>query len=114
MTILYAVIGVVVGGGIVWFLLQNKAKTAAKPEDNQELLKRLNQLAELARVVDSKLSESTKTLNESLRVQFGESQKLVKDITKELTQVQETGKRVEGFANQLQSLQDILKNPKQR
>jgi len=39
---------------------------------------------------------------------------LIKDITKELTEVKETGKQVVSFADQLQSLQDILKNPKQR
>ncbi len=113
MTILYILIGLIAGGGLVWLLLQSKQR-ATGPEDNQGFLLMQNQLNELTRVLDSKLSESTKTLHDSVRTQFGESQKLIRDITKELTQVQETGKRVEGFADQLQSLQDILKNPKQR
>jgi DNA recombination protein RmuC len=53
-------------------------------------------------------------MHDSLHKQFGESQKLIKEITEELTHVKDTGRRVEGFAEQLQSLQDILKNPKQR
>ncbi|MDP3725811.1 MAG: DNA recombination protein RmuC, partial [bacterium] len=53
-------------------------------------------------------------VNESLKTQFGESQRLVKEITRELTEVKETGKQMVSFADQLQSLQDILKNPKQR
>lgn len=112
MTIIYVLIGLVVGGGVAWFILQNKTKAA--PQDNQGLLLLQNQMAELMKVVDAKMSESTKTVHESLQTQFGESQKLIRDITRELTHVQETGKRVEGFADQLQSLQDILKNPKQR
>jgi len=74
----------------------------------------LNQMNELSRTVDSKLGESSKIVHDSLHKQFGESQKLIKDITEELAHVKDTGRRVEGFAEQLQSLQDILKNPKQR
>lgn len=36
------------------------------------------------------------------------------DVHKELTRVSETNRQVIGFADQLQSLQDILQNPKQR
>ena len=53
-------------------------------------------------------------MHESVQSQFGNSQKLIKEITEELTHVKDTGRRVEGFAEQLKSLQDILKNPKQR
>lgn len=71
-------------------------------------------LSELTRLMDQKMGESQKIMHDSLRSQFGESQKLIKEITEELTYVKDTGRRVEGFAEQLQSLQDILKNPKQR
>lgn len=91
-------------------------KTSQKPEDGEgkglELI--LQQVNELSRTMDSKMSETNKMMHESVRSQFGESQKLIKDITQELSMVKETGRRVEGFADQLQSLQDILKNPKQR
>jgi DNA recombination protein RmuC len=53
-------------------------------------------------------------MNDAVRHQFGESQRLIKEITNELVQVKETGKQVISFTDQLQSLQDILKNPKQR
>jgi DNA recombination protein RmuC len=56
-----------------------------------------------------------------MKNQFGESQRLVKDFLKEVSEmtdkvarVEETGKQMVTFADQLQSLQDILKNPKQR
>ena len=91
-------------------------KTSQKPEKEEgkglELI--LQQVNELSRTMDHKMSETNKMMHESVRSQFGESQKLIKDITQELSMVKETGRRVEGFADQLQSLQDILKNPKQR
>jgi len=64
--------------------------------------------------VDRKVTESGQKMDEAVRHQFSESQKLIKDITNSLAQVNETGKQVIGFADQLQNLQDILKNPKQR
>ncbi len=72
-----------------------------------------NQLNELNRTLDLKLSDSNKA--------FGESQKVVREITQELGKVQkeialvgESNKQVVNVADQLRSLQDILKNPKQR
>jgi len=69
---------------------------------------------ELSRVLDSRLGETNRVVHDSLKSQFGESKLLVQQITRELTEVKETGKQVVGFAEQLKSLQDILKNPKQR
>ncbi|OHA59267.1 MAG: hypothetical protein A2370_01815, partial [Candidatus Vogelbacteria bacterium RIFOXYB1_FULL_42_16] len=40
--------------------------------------------------------------------------KIIRDVTERLTKLDETNRQVVGFADQLQSLQDILKNPKQR
>jgi DNA recombination protein RmuC len=79
------------------------------------------QMNEFARLVDRKISESSKDMNDVVRLQFGDSQKLVDKFIRELTQmtekvtrVEETGKQMVNFADQLQNLQDILKNPKQR
>ena len=38
----------------------------------------------------------------------------LRGMTKEVTSVKEIGRQTQGFAQQLQNLQDILKNPKQR
>lgn len=46
--------------------------------------------------------------------QIKESIKIIQDITEKLTRVEETNRQVIGFAEQLQSLENILKNPKQR
>jgi DNA recombination protein RmuC len=49
-----------------------------------------------------------------MRYQHAESQKLIKDVTGELTGLKETSKQVLSFADQLQQLQDVLQNPKRR
>ena len=74
----------------------------------------MQQFESLTRTVDQKLGESHKQVNESIRYQSGESQKIIRDITEKLVRLDETNKQVVSFADQLKSLQDILKNPKQR
>lgn len=97
------------------FLMWNRSRTGEKPTtDAQHLLLLQNQIQELSRTIDHKISENTKTVHESLKTQFSESSKLIRDVTQGLTKLDETNRQVVSFADQLQSLQDILKNPKQR
>src|SRR3989338_2257704 len=88
-------------------------KTESKTDDGAMKLL-LEQMNELSRVVDRKIGETTKQVNESMKDQFRESSKLIRDVTQGLTKLDETNKQVISFADQLQNLQDILKNPKQR
>lgn len=73
-----------------------------------------NQVNELTRSLDSRMGETSKLVQDSMQSQFQESAKIIQDITEKLTRLDETGKQVVSFAEQLQSLQDILRNPKQR
>ena len=98
---------VVAGLGLIFFLLFKKRTN--KPE-KESLLMLQQQLSQLSQVLDSKLSESTK----SLQNQFNESNKIIRDVTEKLTKLDSTNKRVVGFAEQLQSLENILTNPKRR
>jgi DNA recombination protein RmuC len=76
-----------------------------------ERISQLNEKSlELNRTVDTKLSESTKAILH----QSNESRKIIQDVTERLTKLDETNRQVVNFADQLQNLQDILKNPKQR
>lgn len=74
----------------------------------------LEQMNELSRTVDRKMGETTKHMTDSMKTQFSESAKIIRDVTEGLTKLDETNKQVVSFADQLQNLQDILKNPKQR
>ncbi len=98
---------IIVAGFIaIAFLLLRKTK----PETSSEIKILFEQNKELRQLLDAKLSETHATN----RQQFGESAQLIKDVTEKLTKLDETNKQVVNFSSQLQSLQDILKNPKQR
>jgi DNA recombination protein RmuC len=71
-------------------------------------------VGDLTRTVDHKMNESSKNMQDSMRVQLSESSKLIREVTQGLTKLDETNKQVVSFADQLQNLQDILKNPKHR
>ncbi len=73
-----------------------------------------NKVGDLTKTVDFKINESSKNMQESMRSQLSESAKLIREVTQGLTKLDETNKQVVSFADQLQNLQDILKNPKHR
>jgi DNA recombination protein RmuC len=109
--IIVAVIIVALNVALLIMLLR-KGKPDAQDQTGLQLL--LSQMNELTRTVDSKIGESSKVIQESMRNQSKESFTIIRDITERLTRLDETNKQVVSFADQLQSLQDILKNPKQR
>ncbi|MDP3962638.1 MAG: DNA recombination protein RmuC [bacterium] len=74
----------------------------------------LSQLNDIHRTVDEKIGLNAKDVRESMHAQLSESAKLIREVTTGLTKLDETNKQVVSFADQLQNLQDILKNPKQR
>ncbi len=89
----------------IYFIFRKKPD-----QSNNALLMLQQQLNHISQVLDSKLSESTKVMQS----QFSQSATIIRNVTEKLTRLDETNKQVVGFADQLQSLQDILKNPKQR
>lgn len=106
-TIIFIILAFIIGG-VLAFVLRPK-------QTNDTGLKLiLQQINELNRTVDQKIGESTKHMNESVRSQLGESANLIREVTKGLTKLDETNRQVVSFADQLQNLQDILKNPKHR
>ena len=86
------------------------------------LLEHMNELSrtvdrkvgDLTRTVDTKIHESSRNMQDSMRSQLSESAKLIREVTQGLTKLDETNRQVVSFADQLQNLQDILKNPKHR
>jgi DNA recombination protein RmuC len=111
-TILIIIIAVLVGGIVAYFLFGKKKEGDNKNDTGLNLI--LTQINELSRTVDSKIGESHKQMNESLKFHSSESNKIIRDVTERLTRLDETNKQVISFADQLQSLENILKNPKQR
>jgi len=111
-TALFIIIGILVGA-IAAYFFRNK-KTGVTAQDGTGLKLLLQQMNELTRTVDAKLGESTKEINSAMRHQASESTKIIQEVTEKLTLLDVTNKQVVGFTEQLEELQDILKNPKQR
>lgn len=97
---------------VVLVYLKKNKQSAGKDDIGLKLI--LEQLNELSRTVDSKIGENAKSMRESMQVQLSESTKMIKEVTAGLTKLDETNRQVVSFADQLQNLQDILKNPKHR
>ena len=89
--------------------------TRRKPAEGGEGLNLiLQQINELSRTMDKKIDNIHQQTHESMKFHTSESSKIIRDVTERLTRLDETNKQVISFTDQLQSLQDILKNPKQR
>jgi len=99
---------IVITGFIALFLMLNKMSQGKK--DDQSLLLLQNQINELNKVLGDGLSNTHKTIQE----QHAQSSRIIQGVTEQLTKISETNKQVMGFAEQLQSLENILTNPKQR
>jgi DNA recombination protein RmuC len=79
------------------------------------------QNSELRQELDSKLSQTHQATQDQINTTIktvqgitGQSAKQIADVVAGLVKLEETNKQVINFSTQLQNLQDILKNPKQR
>jgi len=121
----------IAGVAVVIVLLLRKKDTADSGKlDNlaERLIQQSEKLSQLSQQNSELRGELDRKLSETHRagqVQFGQtakivqdissqSAKLIADVTEKLTKLDETNKQVVNFSSQLQNLQDILKNPKQR
>jgi len=123
------------GIGVVIFLLLRK-KSGGNDEKMAAMMERLANLGaqneEMRRALDAKLSEAYKTsqdqfgktaglmqgvtgqANKMMMEMHAQSQKVISEVSEKLAKLDETNKQVINFSGQLQNLQDILQNPKQR
>ncbi len=126
----------VIGIIAVIFLLLRKKDDNGSDEKMITMMEKISALSEQNRAlrnsVDNKLAETHKTTQEHFGKTAGvmqnvnqqtqkalaevhkQSQKVIQEVTEKLTKLDETNKQVVNFSSQLQNLQDILKNPKQR
>lgn len=123
----FIVILILLSGALLWLILGLKRKLDSKNESEKTavILDRLEKLAwdnkDLRQTMDAKLSETHRAaqsqINQTIRTVeniTGQSARLIGEVTEKLTKLDETNKQVVNFSAQLQNLQDILKNPKQR
>ena len=122
----FQIIAVVLLVAVLAILIYNSFfKPEPKKEDDKSMLMLQQQLQELSKTMDSRLSQTSDKMYASLRDQSSQSQQLIQEVTKQMgeqlrdvvaktTEVGEGSKKVFEVADQLKELQNILKNPKQR
>jgi len=117
----------------LFFMMQKKfSELQAGKQGDQSMLMLQNQLSQMTQNLDVKLAEVHKANQDQFGKTTGvmssvtnqaqrmlsdihkQSQDAISAVTEKLTKLDETNKQVMGFAGQLQSLEDILKNPKHR
>jgi DNA recombination protein RmuC len=131
------IFGILILAGLaaVIFILLRK-KSGGNDEKMAAMMERLANLGsqneEMRKALDSKLSEAYKTTqdqfgktaglmqgvtgqaNKMMMEMHAQSQKVISEVSEKLAKLDETNKQVINFSGQLQNLQDILQNPKQR
>jgi len=119
---------ILIGFAVVIFLLLRKKEDGASAEAKQQLAVLMDRISTLGQqneqlraVMDEKLSQTHQATQQQISNTMqtvqgitGQSAKQIADVVAGLTKLEETNKQVVNFSAQLQSLQDILKNPKQR
>ena len=121
------IILILISAALVWFVLGLKKnfENGKEGDKSMAILERLSFLSEqnreLRHPMDSKLSETHRATQEQINHTMqavqgitGQSARQIADVVAGLTKLEETNKQVVNFSSQLQNLQDILKNPKQR
>lgn len=123
-TAIYVLIALLAGSTLVWLILGRKQGTQSKAEQTEAMML-LQQMTELGKLLDSKLTESRRDMNEAVRTQFSESReqlrqineqmnKSLSDVRVEQTKTNEATTRFVTIADQLNNLEKVLKHQKQR
>ena len=127
-TLAYTIFGIVIAGLFAYILYREKNR-AGQSDVSQNVLDELlrmkqelhqkstEQKAEVQNRLDrvhDQLSRGMEHSQNSMQKQHTESQRTIQNISERLVELTKTNEKVSGFAEQLQELQHILKNPKQR
>lgn len=91
--------------------LQQKSGVELLKADVTELNRTI---ATLQNALGDKMERNVSTMQTSVQKQLSESMKLVNDVSRRLTKLDETNRRVVDVADELKTLQNVLQNPKQR
>ena len=110
MEILFIVLLVILIAIVGWMATQVVKLNKPKTDDSQAMTFLQNQIGQLQKEMGDRMGD-TQT---AIRQQFAASSNIVRDVTEKLTRMEETNKQVLDVTGQLQKLQDMLKNPKQR
>lgn len=132
MDVLFLIMGILICAGIGYAILEIKAQNKPSIEDEirhktvMEIIENLRRemsdsgsknRVEIQNRMDKLIQNMTTHQNssrETIQKQLSQSAKIISEVTEKLTKLDSTNKQVVGFAEQMKSLENILKNPKHR
>ncbi len=117
--LIFVVFGIVVVALLVTVVLLARRASGVQGGGTTDFIKQ--DIAELSRTVahlnehiGERFDRNATTMQMSMQKQLSESAKIVSDVTRRLSQLDETNRRVINVADELKTLQNVLQNPKQR
>ncbi len=110
LTLLLLVVILVAIIGLGFYSVRNFSRIDTKIDTVQGDQTVSTLIAQVREQVERGLTESATATREQAR----QSQAIIQDVTRRLTELDATNRRVGEFANQLQSLENVLRNPKHR
>lgn len=110
----------IMNAAVLYFVFKRRGEGGS-----ESMLLLQDQLHKLTQTIDTKMGESTRMMHDSVKTQFSQSQRLMSDITEQVskqlievtkgvTETKESTKQVFTIAEQLNNLERVLKNQKQR
>lgn len=96
---------------VIWLIIKNNKPVE---KDDKAVLMLQQQIADLNKQLGEKIDTSTHRSSKMLQDQFMETARLSKEMTEKLLKLEETNKQVVGFTDQLQNLEKVLTNSKNR
>ena len=102
---------IVLAALLVWTIFELRRRgSGGGGTDSQSMTLLQNQMAQLQKDLGDRMGET----HQAVRQQFAASSGIVRDVTERMIKVEEISRQVLSETNELQKLQQMLKNPKQR
>lgn len=110
MEIILGIVIVALVGLVVYLLVASSNRSGS----SDVALEKFRELGQDLKDIRNEMNRSVKDNLTFVQQEATRSGRMIAEITEKLTKLDETNKQVVNFADQLQDLQNILKNPKQR
>lgn len=119
MVVLLILVVLGLGAAVVYLLTrkpaQNTESSLLLKEDLRNLSEDITKLKDSMNTqISERLEKSQAAMMGTLQKQSSESNKIIAEITRNLTELKQSNKRVVDVADELKTLQNVLQNPKQR
>ncbi len=115
MLLIVVAVVIVIGFVAVVLVLGRQIQALREGEKNDAALGLIKQdLQGIHNTLNERLDKSSAAMNEAMSRQFAASSRLIGEVTRDLTELKESNKRVMSITDELKLLQNTLQNPKQR